>query len=190
MTPVPSGVMEMSVEIDVRDLVGHPGASRTVRVRPPLEGLVTELARVPEDSPVDADLLMESVVEGILASGALSGVMALSCARCLRPFQEEFRVDVRELFAPGAAPEGDDYSLDEGFLDLEPLIRDAVVLAMPFAPLCRADCLGLCPRCGGDRNAGECTCAEEFDPRWGRLSGLQFRMEPKDRGDRSDRRGG
>ena len=176
----------MSVSLDVRDLVGRPGASRHVRVGEPVQGLATELARVPDDSPVDAELLLESVVEGILVSGAVSGVYVLTCARCLTPILQPFRVDVQELFAPGATDAGarveaDEYPLGDGEIDLEPMIRDAVVLAMPYSPLCRPDCLGLCARCGGNRNLGECTCEPEPDDvRWAPLVGLELPLEPSD----------
>ena len=165
----------MTVVIDVRDLVGHPGSSRTVRVDESIEGLATQLAVVPDDRPVEADLMLESVVEGILVTGPVWGSMQLSCARCLKTFDQSFHLEVQELFAPGASGEGDEYPLGtEGSMDLEPMIRDAVVLAMPFAPLCRPDCRGLCPRCGGDRNLGECSCPPEVDPRWAPLLDLHL----------------
>ena len=161
--------------VDVRDLLGHPGSHRTVHIQEPVEGLATELVRVPDDAPVEADLLMESVVEGILASGPVEGVWVVSCARCLKPFETRFRVDARELFAPGVTPDTEDgYPIEEGFVDLEPMIRDNVVPAMPYAPLCREDCLGLCPRCGADLNEGPCDCVpEERDPRWAALDVLR-----------------
>ncbi len=169
----------MTIAVDVRDLVGHPGASRTVRVAEAIEGLGTELARLREDEPVVADLLLESVVEGILVSGGAVGPLAETCARCLKPFEVETRVEVRELFAPGADPEGDEYPLPaDGRIDVEPMLRDALGLALPFSPLCRPDCLGLCPRCGGDRNLGECSCRPEADPRWAGLAGLELPGEP------------
>jgi uncharacterized protein len=162
--------------IDVRDLLDQPGASRRVEVREPVEDLRLELAAVPADTPVEAKLLLESVIEGILVSGPLSGRMTLSCARCLTTFEHRFDLRVRELFAAGAGPEGEEYPLEpEGSLDPEPMIRDAVLLAMPFSPLCRSDCRGLCERCGGDRNAGECTCGPETaDPRWAALETMIF----------------
>jgi len=158
--------------VDVRDLLEQPGSSRTLRESGPVPGLRTELAAVPEDRRVRAELLLESVVEGILVSGPISGRMTLSCARCLTTFESEFGLDVQELYVIG--PIGDEeYPIGEdGFLDLEPMVRDAVVLSMPFSPLCRPDCLGLCERCGGDRNLGECTCRPEAtDPRWAALEG-------------------
>jgi len=159
--------------IDVRDLVDHPGTSRTVRVHETVEGLHTELADVPEDERLEGDLLLESVVDGIYVSGAVGGTMALRCARCLKEFHQPFGVELNELVVRSAGPE-DDYVLGEDLtLDPEPLVRDAVVLSMPFSPLCKPDCLGLCPRCGGDRNLGECACPEEpADPRWAGLHGL------------------
>lgn len=167
----------MTLAVDVRDLLGHPGSHRTVRVEEPVEGLRTELAHVPEDTPVAAELLMESVVEGILASGPVAGTMRLTCARCLKPFDAPFNIEVREVFTPAASLDDDAYPVQEGFVDLTPMIRDNVVPAMPFAPLCREDCLGLCPRCGGDRNLGECSCSEPVDERWSALADLDLRLE-------------
>jgi len=160
--------------IDVRDLVEHPGTSRTVRVDEAVPGLATELAEVPAGSPLRGDLVLESVVEGIYVSGHVTGVMAFRCARCLRPFERPFDVPVADLFVREPGPE-DDYVLGPDLLlDPEPMVRDAVILSMPFSPLCRPGCLGLCERCGGDRNLGECSCPEPTDPRWGPLQGLAF----------------
>jgi uncharacterized protein len=164
------------IEIDVRDLVDHPGTSRAVHVDEPVEGLGLELAEVPEDAPIEADLLLESVVEGILVTGPIHGSMRFSCARCLREFQRPFDLQVNELFSMEVDPAEDDYVLrPEGAIDLEPMVRDAVLLSMPFSPLCRPDCLGLCERCGGDRNLGECTCPPAtVDPRWAVLGDIRL----------------
>jgi DUF177 domain-containing protein len=166
----------VAVDVDVRDLIDQPGSARSVHLNRPIPGLATEMAEVPADWEVEAELLLESVVEGILASGPVKGSMTLSCARCLKGFQSAFELGVQELFAPGAVPGDDEYPLGEGFVDLEPMIRDAVLLAMPFAPLCRPDCRGLCPRCGGDRNLGECACQPEADPRWSALASLELEL--------------
>jgi uncharacterized protein len=164
------------IELDVRDLVGHPGTSRLVRVDEPVEGLELELSRVPGDHPIEAELLLESVVEGILVTGPLHGAMRFSCARCLKTFEQPFALEVSELFAPHAAEDDDEYPLGpEGAIDIEPMVRDAVLLSMPFSPLCKPDCAGLCPRCGGDRNLGECTCGPELaDERWSVLNEIRF----------------
>src|SRR5436309_12659 len=120
------------IEIDVRDLVGHPGASRNVHVDEAIEGLELALAAVPEDAPVQGDFVLETVVEGILVSGPLRGSMRFSCARCLKPFERPFDLEVSELFVTEVVAEGEEYPLDpEGAIDLEPMVRDAVILAMP-----------------------------------------------------------
>jgi DUF177 domain-containing protein len=160
--------------IDVRDLLARPGSSRELHLAPRMEGLRTELAEVPSDAPVQIDVLLESLVEGILVSGPIWGTITYWCARCLRSFREGFHLEVTELFARGASEDDDEYPLVDGAIDLEQMIRDNVLLSMPFAPLCRPDCLGLCERCGGDRNLGECSCPPRSDPRWGALLSLEI----------------
>jgi uncharacterized protein len=160
--------------VDVRDLLEAPGASRRMTVERTFDDMRTELARVPAESPVRIEVLLESVVEGIQVSGPLSGRIAYRCARCLKDFSDEFRFEVDELFASDAAEESDEYPIAEGRIDLEPMVRDTVVPAMPFSPLCRRDCLGLCERCGGDRNLGECSCRPATDPRWEALDRLRL----------------
>lgn len=65
------------------------------------------------------------------------------------------------------------YSYDNEEIDLTPLFRDQVVLAVPFAPLCKEDCKGLCPQCGADRNLEPCDCKPPVDPRWAALQNLK-----------------
>lgn len=165
--------------IDVSDLIGHPGASRHRDINGTIEGLATELVAVPDDAPLGGSFLLESVVEGVLVSGSIGGTWTLRCARCLTERVEPFTVEVRELYAPDAhdaelAAELDDdrYPLEDESIDLDQLIRDAVGVEMPFAPLCRPDCQGLCEVCGGNRNLGECPGHEALDPRFAVLAEL------------------
>lgn len=161
--------------IDVRDLLASPGSSREVHLSQGIPGLSTELAGIPPQTPVHIDVLLESVVEGILVSGPLSGTVTYRCARCLKSFTEVLSLEVTELFARDAVDDDDDeYPLVDGTIDLEQMVRDAVLLSMPFSPLCRRDCLGLCERCGGDRNLGECECPPRVDPRWAELESLDL----------------
>jgi uncharacterized protein len=159
--------------IPVRGLIGHPGAFRTDAVRGTLEGLATELARVPEDAALRGELLLESVVEGILVSGRIEGTWRLRCARCLTEFDGRFGVEVHEMFVLDADADADEYPLDPE-LGIEPdqMLRDAIGVELPFSPLCRPDCLGLCEVCGGNRNLGECPGHERMDPRFAVLSEL------------------
>jgi uncharacterized protein len=160
--------------IDVRDLLGQPGASREVHVRGTLEDLGTELAGVPADRPLEADLLLESIVEGILVSGRVRATMQLRCARCLKDFEAPLDVEVSELYVTAPDPDGDQYPLDpEGSLEPEQMVRDTVGVELPFSPLHSPDCLGLCPVCGGDRNLGECPGDHpQTDTRWAGLDAV------------------
>jgi uncharacterized protein len=170
--------------IDVRDLVGRPGASKVEQVSGTLEDLETELAALSEDTPISGELVLESLVEGILASGRLEGSLSLRCARCLKEFEQGFSVDLHELFVPFPHEDSDEYPMDpEGFLEPDQMVRDVVGVELPFAPTCRPDCRGLCARCGGDLNLDECTCTEpRIDPRWDVLDVLldELRDEPTD----------
>ncbi|MGH2709502.1 MAG: YceD family protein, partial [Actinomycetota bacterium] len=148
--------------IDLADLIGHPGAFREVSVTGALQDLGTEVARVREDVPVGGALLLESVVEGILVSGRLEGVLALRCARCLEELDRPFQVEVHELYVERPGPDGDEYELGpDRTLDPDHMIRDAIGLELPFSPLCRDGCRGLCDVCGGDRNLGQCPGHEQ-----------------------------
>ena len=164
----------MIAAIDVRDLLEQPGSSREVHVRGTLEGLGTELAQISPDDPIEADLLLESLVEGVLVSGRMHGTMRLRCARCLKDFAAPLDVEVSELFVAEPDPEGDDYTLaPEGLVEPEQMVRDTVGVELPFSPLHSADCRGLCPVCGGDRNLGECPGDHpQVDGRWGALDAL------------------
>jgi uncharacterized protein len=160
--------------IDVRDLLGQPGTSREVHVQGTLEDLGTELAGVPADRPLEADLLLESIVEGILVSGRVRATMQLRCARCLKDFEAPLDVEVSELYVIAPDPDGDQYPLDpEGSLEPEQMVRDTVGVELPFSPLHSPDCLGLCPVCGGDRNLGECPGDHpQTDTRWAGLDAV------------------
>ncbi len=167
--------------IEVRDLLERPGSSRSARVDEAVPGLRTELADVPEDTPIRGQLMLESVELGIYVSGSVAGRFAMRCARCLKGFARPFDVRMSELYAREPGPE-DDYALTpELTLDPEPMVRDAVVLEMPFSPLCRPDCLGLCEICGGDRNLGGCPGHQVTDPRWAQLEAWLETESPADR---------
>ncbi len=119
-------------------------------------------------------------MEGVLVTGTAHAALDGECARCLGPISEPLEVDFQELFVyddvrdKGAPAEEDEIStLEDDLLDLEPLLRDAVVLALPFQPLCEDDCPGLCVDCGA-RLADDPDHAHEapIDPRWAGLTAL------------------
>src|ERR687889_2195137 len=137
--------------LDTRELGRRPGSMRTVRFPAPAPGdLRVELMGVPAGTEIDLDLRLESVMEGVLVSGTATAPLTGECGRCLEPVSDTLTVDLQELFAYTDSDDQDeDVSRMEGdLLDLEPALRDAVVLALPLTPLCREDCSGLCADCG------------------------------------------
>jgi len=136
-----------------------------------------ELVGVPDGSDLVLDLRLESVSEGVLVSGTAQVALSGECARCLEPLTESLEVDVQQLFVyPGHENEADDDEIGrlvDDYIDLEPLLRDAVVLALPLAPVCRDDCPGLCPDCGARlAEVGPDHGHDEVDPRWAALRAM------------------
>ncbi|HVD27068.1 MAG TPA: YceD family protein [Mycobacteriales bacterium] len=165
--------------LDVRELGRRPGSMRAVhRTVPAPDVLRVDLARVPAGEPLELDLRLESVVEGVLVSGTVAAPVTGECARCLGPVDDLAVVDVQELFAYEDSATEETTEEDEvshlvgDLVDLEPVVRDAVVLALPLAPLCRDDCRGLCQDCGGvlDELPADHSHAAPVDPRWAALA--------------------
>jgi uncharacterized protein len=154
------------------------GAGRMKRVHRTTEApgdLGIEVIAVRPGSPIELDLLFESVVEGVLVTGTATAQLSGECVRCLADVSDELEVDLQELYVhPGSDAGEDEASRLEGdLLDLEPVLRDALVLDLPFQPLCRDDCAGLCVECGADLNVDpDHAHGATIDPRWGKLSAL------------------
>ncbi|WP_369375205.1 DUF177 domain-containing protein [Promicromonospora sp. Populi] len=158
--------------------------------------LGTAVIGIPEGSDLELDLRLESVMEGVLVSGTVRGTAKGECSRCLDDITRELTVEIAELFAypektatsakRGADNRGADdtesdlddeeYVLNEDDMaDLEPSLRDSVVTALPFQPLCREDCPGLCSECGARLADDPGHHHDVVDPRW---SALQSMLEP------------
>ena len=164
--------------LDTRELGRRPGSERKVPLTAPAPAdLGIEVLHVPEGSPVEFDIRLEAVVEGVLVTGAAEAVLVGECVRCLEEIRSAITADFQELFVyddDEADTEDDETSRLEGDLvDLEPLLRDAVVLALPFQPLCQDDCPGLCAECGA-RLADDPDHRHDaaVDPRWAALQQL------------------
>ncbi|AXX33284.1 DUF177 domain-containing protein [Actinosynnema pretiosum subsp. pretiosum] len=168
--------------IDTRDLGRRAGSSRAYRRTVPAEGLgLLGVIAVPAGGEVELDLLLESVVEGVLVTGTASTTVEGECSRCLDPLSSDVQVGLTELYAyPDSATdettEEDEVSrVHDDLIDLEPVVRDALVLALPQVPLCSPDCLGLCVDCGGRlADLGPDHGHETIDPRW---AALQVRFD-------------
>jgi len=160
--------------VHVADLVNRPGARRRERVEGRLAGQVTVVdSAIRADVPVVVDTLLEWVSDGLLATGTVDGAWQGPCRRCLGPVEGQLLVDVQELFEANPR-DGESYRLGHDRVDLEPLAREALTLALPLAPLCSEGCRGLCPACGADLNEGDCGCPPaDADPRWAALDALR-----------------
>jgi uncharacterized protein len=139
-----------------------------------------EIVRVPAGSPVSLDLRLESVMDGVLVSATLHAPLSAECGRCLEPVTDDVEVSVTELFGYEPDPEDEELPvLDGDLLDLEPILRDAVVLALPLNPVCDDACAGLCATCGerlADLDPGH--QHDAADPRWAALSSLLPQSPP------------
>jgi uncharacterized protein len=172
--------------LDTRELGRRPGSQHQVtRKVPAPTDLGIEVLHVPEGSPVELDLRLEAVMEGVLVTGSASAEFTGECARCLEPIDDEIDVTFQELFVyddQDYSSEDDEVSkLQDDLLYLEPLLRDAVVLALPFQPLCEDDCPGLCTECGARlKDDPDHAHEEPIDPRWAGLTALQQDQHDQD----------
>jgi len=170
---------------DTRTLGRQPGTARSeTRIVPAPVDLRVAMACVPSGADIKLTVLLEAVSEGVLVTAEATAPVTGECARCLEPTVSSVEVAFRELYEPEGSPAlaGDDSDrrfLRGELLDLEPAFRDAVVLALPLAPLCRPDCAGLCVECGVRlADAGpEHGHDRPLDPRWARLDQLDLGTE-------------
>lgn len=149
--------------------------------------LAVAMTGVPEGSPIELDFRLEAVMEGVLVTGTAKAAIEAECARCLDPITDSVEAEFQELFryhsdddllgfdkSADAEAEDEDYYLEDDLIDLQPVVRDAIVLALPLSPLCEEDCPGLCAECGAKlREAGpDHGHSERVDPRWEALRRL------------------
>jgi uncharacterized protein len=163
-------------KIPVHDLTGRPGQMREVSLNlTVVEDMGQGLAQVKSGSAIELELRLESVHEGVLATGEVDAVAVAECSRCLEPLEIKVEVDFQELFAYSLGEE-DDFLVEDENIDLEQVITDAVVLSLPFKPVCSEDCLGLCSECGAKLAEDPHHVHEKpIDSRWTELE--SFRKE-------------
>ena len=185
-------------QVLLRDLPTH----RTLDVGPDrvgewLKGLpMRDALGAPDPDPQagkgTADLELYLDGEHVFANGTFKGWLTVACSRCVEPVKLEIDEQLRVTFMPKHEMPADDEdeATEEGaevgsedldlfpyegeVIDLEPLVREQFVLAVPYAPLCREDCKGLCAQCGTNKNTGACTCEAPIDPRLAALKGLKL----------------
>jgi uncharacterized protein len=185
---------------DTHELGRRPGTlqrlSRTVAA--PAD-LGIEVIGVPVGAALELDLRLESVMEGVLVTGTARAPLAGECVRCLEPLERELEADFQEMFSypdtdnrgrdiqsgTGTEDAGDEdmFFIEDGLFDLEPVLRDAVVLALPLQPVCRDDCPGLCPECGARLADEPDHHHDAADTRWAALQGLADTLQDGEKDD-------
>ncbi|MEV5175224.1 DUF177 domain-containing protein [Streptomyces flaveolus] len=188
--------------IDTHELGRRPGALQrlTREVDAPKDLGIQGVVGVPEGAPMELELRLESVMEGVLVTGTARATAEGECVRCLEPVELELEADFQEMFSyPDAddrgrviAEPGDDAEDDEdrlfvedGLIDLEPVLRDAVVLALPMQPVCQEDCPGLCSECGARLADDPDHHHDAADIRWAALQGFADSLEAGDKDEMS-----
>ncbi|MGW0510910.1 YceD family protein [Streptomyces olivaceoviridis] len=188
--------------IDTHELGRRPGALQrlTREVDAPRDLGIQGVIGVPEGAPMELELRLESVMEGVLVTGTARATAEGECVRCLEPVELELEADFQEMFTyPDAddrgrviAEPGDDAEDDEdrlfvedGLIDLEPVLRDAVVLALPMQPVCQEGCPGLCSECGARLADDPDHHHDAVDIRWAALQGFADSPEAGDKDEMS-----
>ncbi|MDQ0932974.1 YceD family protein [Streptomyces turgidiscabies] len=180
---------------DTHELGRRPGALQrlTREIDAPRDFGILGVIGVPEGAPVELELRLESVMEGVLVTGTARARVKGECVRCLEPLEQDLEAEFQEMFSyPDADDRGrvtaepaDDAEEDEdmlfiedGLFDLEAVLRDAVVLALPMQPVCQDDCPGLCSECGARLADDPGHHHDAVDIRWAALQGLAGSLEP------------
>lgn len=173
---------------DTHELGRRPGALQRLSrsVQAPENLGIAAVIGVPQGSEVVLEIRLESVMEGVLVTGTARASAEGECVRCLEPLRQDVAADFQEMFSypdtddrgryaaadDDAEDDEDIIPLEDGMFDLEPVLRDAVVLALPMQPVCREDCAGLCPECGASLNDDPDHHHDAVDIRWAALQGL------------------
>ena len=166
------------LRIGVMELRRRPGTQRPVQVATPIPGLAITSAHVPEGAEVVVDATLEAIEGAVTVSGTITAPWEGECRRCLDPVVGTMEVTLSEVFEPRPV-DGETYPIEGDEVDLEPVVRDAVLLHLPLAPLCRPDCPGPAPEAfpalvAPDEAADDDEAERPLDPRWAGLEQLKF----------------
>lgn len=169
--------------LDTKSLGRRPGSMVEVQrtVEAPAD-FGTDVIAVQEGQPIELELRLESVVEGVLVTGSAHATATGACVRCLDPVAQEVDGSFQELFVyaerhahhheVGDEDADEEPRIEDGLIDLETVLRDTVVPSLPFQPVCRPDCPGLCSECGAPLAEDPGHRHDQIDPRWAALSAL------------------
>ena len=161
--------------VNVIELLRRPGNAKDVSVTVSSDDLEFGDSRM-ADEDVSVTVHLESMSNGISVHGSASAAWEGECRRCLDPLRRAFTVDLDELYQ--AVPDNPDaHIIENDQIDLLPMVRENLLLAIPVGPLCSDDCPGFCPQCGADLRQGGCGCDQvRTDDRWAALDALRDRL--------------
>jgi uncharacterized protein len=160
------------LHVNAAELLREPGLRRNLAVV--VDPTELDAAHGAIDGDVVAELELVSTLDDIELIGTITVPWRGECRRCLRPLAETIVVDVDERYTEPPAQHDDAFPIVHGKIDLAPMVREHVLLAVGDPRLCRPDCPGLCPVCGGDLSAGACGCDRAVvDDRWSALDQLR-----------------
>ena len=188
--------------VSAAQVASRPGQSKPIdTVFPAPSGIGDDIVGVREGADVRVVGSFDSIVDGLVFTGRIEAPLTAECTRCLKPIDPDWTVNAT-LFFPYDAPGADDgrgtgeveiiagedeaedvypLSSDGAFADMESPLRDTLVEALPLQPLCREDCLGLCPQCGVDLNEDPDHHHDVTDIRFAALEQFKARLEAEER---------
>ena len=159
--------------INIIEMTRRAGTLKDIEIAIPVSTFDFADKRLNDETEIEIALQLESINGGIIVQGTVTGQSQLLCGRCLRNIEFANVASIDELYQ--RVPDNPDaYPIEGESLDLQPMVREMVLLSLPDTPLCKADCPGLCPQCGADLQSAPCDCqAQRFDERWAILDQLR-----------------
>lgn len=161
------------LRLSAAEALRRPGTERHLSVQRTVAELDLDDPRLEPQATVTAELRLDTLTDGVVVDGHVQAPWVGTCRRCLQPASGVQHIDIHELYQP-VVTDPEAFPIEGEYLDLVPMVVEAILLETPTDPLCRPECAGLCPVCGIDRNAESCACASAAaDDRWSALDALR-----------------
>lgn len=165
------------MRIPLNDILHAPEQKIWIQTTLDYSYLVGEVDQLLDLAPVEVEVEVAQLGDVFYLQGEGNTIAQLSCSRCLEPYTAKMRFQLEETLVErpltAEEEEADLIQIRDHVIELAPIVESALILSLPYTPLCRDECRGICPHCGTDRNARACSCQEEtIDPRWSKLQAL------------------
>jgi uncharacterized protein len=176
------------MKIDLRSLKDEVNYLELEESPSPAGGLKLEAEGVEFSCPVKLNLRLLKSGKNYIGKGEIETEICLECSRCLRKFTQNLKSEIRFLIQEEKdqlileAEDRENQILPGSIFGLDDLVRESLILSLPFKPLCTENCKGLCPVCGADLNLSTCECKKDLiDPRWDKLKELKLGEKKKEK---------